>query len=449
LVFGVFLPIAPWSVVSALLIIPLAFAAPVGALGVLVAITVLVPFELQDALSVFGGREQPGLLVVDALMLLGLTRIVWLFVRGRLRADLPLLLGIVAAACCAAALLWGVANGGDVSVAGNEARRVMLGVVAFVLAWPLMENRSARRRLLQMLIGIGLLLGLWGLAQWVFSVGYSTAGDVGVRESELVSRQLQGGMYAYPVAVVMAWAALIAGQLRSTALKCVLAIILCLNSICLLLTFERTLWAATGVACVYVVVTSGTRTVGTAVKWAGAGVVVLVAAAAVASAGASTAVERMSSVGRLKTDNSLKWRVVESQIVAQKISGEPVTGSGFGSTITWGVRDTFATMTTPFIHDGYIWLAWKIGVPAALLIVLFLSRAVWRRLPTDDGAEWRMARIGSKASLLALLLISITFPAFNDLGITAVMGVLAALCYSACHCSSIPTLSRPPRERSL
>jgi hypothetical protein len=39
-------------------------------------------------------------------------------------------------------------------------------------------------------------------------------------------------------------------------------------------------------------------------------------------------------------------------------------------------------------------------------------------------------RRGSRAALLALLLISAMFAAFNILGVTALMGLLVAICYS-------------------
>ena len=39
-------------------------------------------------------------------------------------------------------------------------------------------------------------------------------------------------------------------------------------------------------------------------------------------------------------------------------------------------------------------------------------------------------RGGAQATLLLLLVASITFPAFNALGITAVMGLLVALCFA-------------------
>jgi O-antigen ligase len=329
-------------------------------------------------------------------------------------------------------------------MAGHEGRRVILGVATFLLAWPLMGNRSARLRLSRVLIGLGLALGLWGLTQWVFSVHYATSGDVGVMHTGLATGQLQGGMYAYPVAVTLAWAALVAGQLRNVAIKCLLGVIFCLNAVCVLLTFERTLWVATAVACAFVVVTSGARALLHAIRWVGIGMALLLGAAAIRPAEVSTALERWALVGRVATDNSFKARLFQLQAVGEAISARPVTGSGFGATITWGVRDFLPTTTTPYTDLGYLWLAWKIGIPAAAILVLLLGRAVQRRFPSEDTAEWHALRKGSQASLFALLLTCLTFPVFNELSITATMGLLVAVCYSRADApADLTPLGRP------
>jgi O-Antigen ligase len=438
LAFGVLLPFKPWAAVAWLVAIPLAFAAPVGALTMIIAITVLVPWDLQNTLKVIGEPGHPGLLVVDVLMLLGLLRVGWLVVRGRLEVDLPLLMGTIAAVVCTAALFRGIATGAEVSAAGTEVRRVLLGLGTFVLAWPLMRNRSARLHLAWVLMGIGLASGLWGLAQWVFSVGFTSSADVGVRGG-LASGQLQGGLYVYPVAVALAWAALVVGQVRNVAAKCLLAVILLLNAVCVLLTFERTLWVATAVACVFVVVTSGVGALLPAVRWAWIGVVLLVGAAVIAPAHVRTALERWALLGKVGSDSSFTHRLVESRVVTEAITARPVMGSGFGATITWGVPNTFPTTTTPFADMGYLWLAWKIGIPAAVIVVLLLGRAVLRRSPSEDTAEWHALRKGSQASLLALLLIGLTFAPFNALGITAAMGLLVAICYSGVDPPAVPS----------
>jgi hypothetical protein len=437
LAFGVLLPIAPRTVAGVLAAVLLAFGAPVAALASVLAITVMVPWDLQDTLKVIGGPGERGLCFVDALIMLGLMRLGWLVVRRRLDIDLPLVMGTMVTAACAAEAVWGIALGAPVSDSGTELRRAILGVGTFLLAWPLMADRSARRRLAGALIGIGLVVGLWGLAQWVFRMDFTFSGDIGVRHG-LGAGQLQGGMYAYPVVVALAWAALVVGQVRNVAVKCLLALILFLNACCLLLTFERTFWGATAVACAFVIVTSGVRARPFAIRWAGIGVALLVGATVMASAAGGTALERLGSVGHADNDLSLKARLAQSQTVAKVITARPVTGSGFGANITWGIPDRIATSTTPFVDPGYVWLVWKIGIPAAAIIVLLLGRAVLRRSPSEETAQWHALRKGSQASLLALLIICVTFAVFDALGITAAMGLLVAVCYSGADSAAVP-----------
>lgn len=438
--FGAFLPVAPRTAVAALVLIPIAFAAPVAALAIVIAVTVLVPFEIQDTFAVIGGRDQPGLLVVDALVMLGLLRIGWMVVRRRLEIDLALLTGIGLALICTAALVWGLTHDADVSEAGHEARRLVLGVGGFLLAWAVMADQSARRRLARVLIVIGLALGFWGLAQWMLSVGYTSSADIGVRPGvDLTTAgrgMLQGGMFAFPVAVTLAWAALVSGRVRQQSVQWVLATIVVLNGICVLLTYERTIWLATAVACVLVVVITGAMAVRPAIRWVVVGLATLACVAVIAPGEARTALERMMSVSQVSTDESFTYRIIESDAVVKAIAERPITGAGLGATVTWDGRGDFATLTTSFVHNGYLWLAWKVGVPAAVFVVLVVCMAIIRRAPGACGSEWRSLRIGSKASLVALLLICITFPAFNVLGITAAMGLLVAVCYSRAEASN-------------
>jgi O-antigen ligase len=434
LAFGFLLPIAPRLAIGAIVLVPLAVATPVAALAVLLAVTILVPFDVQDSLSVVGGREQPGLLAIDVLLFLGLARVGWLAVRGRLAIDRRLVIGGLVALIVTAALVWGLALGSPLSGAGHEARRVVLGVGTFLLALPLVDDRSARRRLMTALVVIGMLLALWGLAQWVFSVGYTESGDVGIRPGMEAGStghgQLQGGMYAFPLAVILAWAALLSGQVRGVAARWVVAAVLVLNAACLLLTFERTLWVATAVVCAILAVTYGAATRRLALKWAVVLAVAIVTVVALAPNTAQSTMDRLTSIPRFVTDTSFTSRVVESHAVLAAIGDRPITGSGLGATLTWGLRDTFATITTPFSHDGYLWLAWKLGVPAAAFIVGVMVIAVLRRTSDEPDAAWHAVRRGSQAAVLALLLVCITFPVFNALGITAAMGFVVAVCFS-------------------
>ncbi|MFD7319692.1 O-antigen ligase family protein [Streptomyces sp. NPDC059875] len=451
LVFGALLPSAPLAAVAAIVVIPLALWAPVAALSTLLALTVLVPFSVQDQFSVIGGSGRPGLLLADVLLVLGLCRVGWLILSRRLRIDAPLLAAAAVALVLTGALAWGIANGAAVSEAGHEARRVMLGVGAFVLAWPVVRDEAARRRLEKALIGLGLALGAWGLLQWGFSISYTSAADIGVRHGvDLTSSgrgSLQGGLYAYPVAVALAWAALVSGRVRSSPVRWLLAAIVCLNALCAWLTYERTFWVAAAVACAVVLMMSGAHARRIAARWVPIGAVSLLVGLFVLAPGeVRTAVERLLSVTRLEVDKSYEYRVIESQIVGEEIRSRPLTGSGFGATITWGKDDTFNTLTTPFVHNGYLWLAWKIGIPAAAFLVLVIAAAVARRGPPGEEWRWHTLRIGSRAALLALLLVSVTFPAFDALGVTAVMGLLVAVCFSGGADATSGRPLSPPRS---
>jgi hypothetical protein len=83
-----------------------------------------------------------------------------------------------------------------------------------------------------------------------------------------------------------------------------------------------------------------------------------------------------------------------------------------------------------------LWLAWKLGIPAALLLWLVLAAAIVRRQPLLKDVLLRGVVDGSQAALLGLVVTSVTFPSFNQLSITSTMGLLMALCLYP------PTVSR-------
>lgn len=433
LAFGVAVPIAPLTAVLTLAIVPIALLAPFASLSLLIAVTVLVPVEIQAGFKVIGGRDQPGLLVVDAVMILSLIRLAWLAVRRKLTIDAKILAGVAVALVFAAALAVGIAFGADVSEAGHEARRMVLGVGTFLIAWPLLQDRRNRQRLGWLLLAVGVALGLWGLFQWIFSVGF-TWSDIGVRpgvdQTSTGRGQLKGGMAAYPVAVILAWSVLVSGRVQRAAEKRLLVLVILLNGVCLLLGYERTMWATTAGACLLLALAAGPAARRTAVRSAVVALTVTVVLAVAASNEARAAIERLMSLARYSSDDSYIYRMIESRNVIGLIAARPFTGSGFGATITWGAKGEFGTVTTPYVHNGYLWLAWKIGIPAAVFFMLLLCGALFRKSPAGETDYWRAMRRGSRAALLALLLINAMFAAFSMLGVTAVMGLLVAICYS-------------------
>jgi hypothetical protein len=436
--FGAALPDHPVEALAVICLVPLAFAAPVAALAVVLSVTALVPYDLQNRLSVGGGTGVPGLLLVDVLLLLGLCRIALLLLTRRMRPAGPVLVAGALLALFTAAMLNGIAEGASASDAGNEARCLLLGAGAFILAWPLLVDPPARRRLYGALLALGLAVGLWGLVQWVFKFDYTAAGDVGVRPgidqiAAVGGGQLQGGLFAYPVAVTLSFAVLLSGAARSAGARALAAGIFALNGACVLVTYERTTWGAALIGCLVVAVAFGRGAWRPALMWSSLGLAGLLVLAAVGPGSLGTAYARATSVLQYRSDNSVQARQVESHAVVAAIRRHPVTGEGFGTTVTWGKRDVFGTTTTSYTHNGFLWLTWKLGIPLSLLVVALVAAVALRRRRrgTHDPPADRVMRLGSQGALVTLLLSCVTFPIFNTLGITAVMGLLVAVCAQA------------------
>jgi O-antigen ligase len=154
----------------------------------------------------------------------------------------------------------------------------------------------------------------------------------------------------------------------------------------------------------------------------------IVVAGAVAPATLTTARQRALSLGQASSDDSVRYRVVESSFVLAQVRAHPLTGSGLAAEIFWGQPwAQVRPKTYTFSHNGYLWLSWKLGLPAAVLLVAIIALSILLRAPPGDDALSSGLRRGAQGALLGLLLATMTFPSFNVLSITPAMGVLIAL----------------------
>ena len=411
----------------------LAFRAPVANLTLLLLLTCVVPYGLQNRFSVGGGGvDSPGLFLSDIVLSAGLLAAVVVLLhepldRRRVAYASVLVLFLVLALL---QFLHGMEQGRDLSRIGYE-YRILLGTGSFLIAVPLLAHTRSRRRLLIALTGVGVALGAWGMLQWFGHLSYG--GDVGVRPGVLQTTtgtgQLQGGEFAYPAAIVLCFSVLVSGAVRSVALRVALLVALALNAASCFVTFERTFWldALLGLGIVFILMPRGPR-----LKLALALPIIALAGIGTLTVLApkqfTTAEQRALSLGRASEDESVRYRLVESQFVYARIRAHPVTGSGLGATIFWGRPWQQVTPATyAFSHNGFLWLAWKVGIPTALLLVGLLLSAVFLRAPPGDDPLTRAIRNGSRGALAGLLLATTTFSTFNELNITSAIGVLLAL----------------------
>ena len=301
------------------------------------------------------------------------------------------------------------------------------------MAIPLLFDDAGRRRVLVGLMVVGLLVGLWGNAQWVFHIGSGLSEELGVSEGVALTSggvgKVLGGRYAFASVVVLAFAALLSPGGRSARVSALLVVILVLNVVALVLSFERAFWLATAFAILLVVLRADAARRARALVWGAMTALLVVSAiSALAPGQFSVARERLLSVGQFRTDSSVRYRLRESSFVAREVRSAPLAGSGLGAAVYWGrPADGVPATRKTYAHNAYLWLAWKLGIPALLLaltvvgFVILNARAGRRDRPPDP------LRDGAVAALLAVLVTGATAPVFSTLAASVVVGVLLAL----------------------
>jgi len=411
-------------------ILALAFLAPVTHLTLLLFVTAIVPFDLQNA---FGGGA--GLILSDALLLSGLARAALVLVR------LPMdrrTVGVCAATLALVGLagLQGVRghlDGASLSQAGYEFR-ALLGWSAAIVAVPILQEPSARKKLYAGLLVVGIGLGLWGLAQYFLRIPLVGGGSSGIREGVNYTSgaiSIQGGLFGFPIATIMGLAALGSETRLSTRARLALMLLVATNALALLFTYERTYWIAAMVGFAYIALKGGLNQRVKAVVWLVASVLVLVPLLSVIAPRAlPDAQQRFLSLTQYGSDDSVRSRIVETRAVMAKIQDRPVSGWGLGDEVWYGMPWLQVPPdSTDYTHNGYLWVAWKLGVPGALLLFAIIGWALVARAPPDlDPLETRI-RDGAQAGLVIALTVALLFPSFRALAITATLGVLVAICF--------------------
>lgn len=433
ILFGLLVGAQPFmavALVGFVSVVLLAFLAPVAHLTLLIILTAIVPYQVQNAV---GGAGSVGIVASDVLLLTGLARGAFVLAQRRLTPTEAggVALTFLVLAAAALQFVHGVRAGAGISISGDELR-TLLGFGVVLVALPILQDEEARPRLLKALLGTGLLLGLWAIVQWSVQLPYIAG--AGVREGvDLTSSgrgQLQGGLYAFPVAVTLAFAALVSGGVRDAVARTLLIACIAMNAVGVLLTFERTFWVVTVIACGFVILKAGRVQRARALALAPLAVFVsMVPLAFLAPDTLTTARERLLSLNQYNSDSSVSYRVRESQQVIEEIRASPIVGSGLGASVWWGRP---ASGVPPevhyFAHNGYLWSAWKLGIPGAILLWGALFVAIMRRGRVVGDAVTASVATGAQGSLLALAIAAVTFPGVASKTITATMGLLLAFC---------------------
>lgn len=257
-------------------------------------------------------------------------------------------------------------------------------------------------KLARLVLFMAMSVSVIALVQYTFNIQIAREGRVGgletlgVIESDLTRVQMQG--YAF-VMVGLAWA-LVSMTQGSKRLLVTLPLTL-LFAAALYVNFGRALWAWSLLAVLMCGVVLGLR------RAALLGSVLLVLGAIALSAlylarpaVIESAVHRISSLadeGAIRTSGG--WRRLENEASAAKIARSPVFGIGLGGEYRpWLSEIQTFSEHTRYVHNGYVFIALKVGIPALLVLMWMTLWPWWRAF-----RRRRQVQVGPRAMWTAVV----------------------------------------------
>ncbi|MBI4300257.1 MAG: O-antigen ligase family protein, partial [Chloroflexi bacterium] len=136
--------------------------------------------------------------------------------------------------------------------------------------------------------------------------------------------------------------------------------------------------------------------------------------------------------GQTLESYSLQWRAFETEEALRSISQNPFLGVGLGNayrdvTLLQGEASSLYYRFTRFVHNSYLYIGTKMGIPGIVLFVLFslafLGRGwqVWRR--TSDS-QMKLVVLGMLAGFVGILAWSASQSHLLQTESTVVIGLI-------------------------
>lgn len=285
-----------------------------------------------------------------------------------------------------------------------------------LLYWLAAREAAGAAKVARVMLFMAIAVSLIALLQYTFNIQIAREGRVGgletlgVIENDLTRVQMQG--YTF-VMVGLAWAMVTATSggrrlLLATPLMLFFAAAIYVN-------FGRALWAWTVLAVLMCGLVLGLRRaalLGTAISTLsvlGLATVLLMRPALI-----DTVVDRLASVadeGAIRTSGG--WRKLENEASRVQIARSPLVGIGLGGEYRpWVYEIRTFSEHTRYVHNGYLFIALKAGIPALLALLWLTLRPWWRafreRESRRDEAQPMWTAI--VASWLPIMGLSFTQP---------------------------------------
>jgi O-antigen ligase len=299
------------------------------------------------------------------------------------------------------------------------------------------DERSANI-LLRVIVGVSVILCCMSLAQSLFGLRllFSAESRVEILDESSgglagVARSLVPGM---PLVLFSYFSALLAIA-RKAKMRWLWSIVLLITISAIFVSFGRALWGLTALMTLVSMALVGRRAFFrfTLIALVGGGVLFGILSA-VKPAVIDAFVNRILSVfSEGRASSSLGWRLTENYFAIPKILSHLWMGLGLGAEYKPRLIDLkLFTEQTHYIHNGYLYIALKLGVIGFLSYVLLYFRFLE---VCFKGFSFRMIeytpRVAVAAVLLLTLLLNFTQPELMTAGTIACLSVLIPLAHQA------------------
>lgn len=319
----------------------------------------------------------------------------------------------------ALAILWGVFLFHNETPYVYRDGRVLLYWLWFPVFYAMAASEvDGEMKLSRLALFVGASIALLALLQYFTGIQLVAEGRVGALETmgsmDQSSTRVQMPGFFF-ISFLLVWAVLTANSGRGRLVVLVPAI--CVLALALYANFGRGLWIWTAAALLLSAAATG---------WARAsrlfvilGIVAIMAGAVLSYIRPNTMDALVTRITSLATEGgagtSYGWRKLENEDAILGIKRSPLLGIGMGGEYRrWMGEVSEFKEHTRYIHNGYLYVALKAGIPALLALVYFLFRS-WRQ-GLRKFAERRSAGvldlrlISTLAILPAVMGLSLTQP---------------------------------------
>ena len=315
----------------------------------------------------------------------------------------------------------------------GEGRHLMF-LLIFPLSVAVLDTKERVRRFVVGLLTLGVLFSLGQIVQGVFHVRiFGDAGRLVVAQTLDVKSydatiSNTGGLNIIILVMFTAAGWYVLKEIRTFRFLSLLA----LSAVGILLTFGRTTWGAALLGMAVVVYLLGLRKSWPMLLWSLLGATLAFAMLiAVKPAMLDALVARATSVEKeIEYGSSAAWRYYEAEQILPQIGAHPVLGLGLGAAYRRPAPSDALPEQVRYIHNGYLFVASKMGLPALSLLLWCLGVVFvwsWRGARTEPDPEFRGVHAAVCAGVLGVLLASITEPHLMRDSSLAYLGVLAGL----------------------